>query len=536
MSRLLVTIIGLIVTLVLAACGGSGATQARQVSSDKAKRLAPPATKKAFSVHVLPSTVRYGSWVDVKRYPKIISLDMARGEAEGAQLVVDSGSRHTEFTFRPGDLRGAGGATLGSDHVDVYLQHSMKVSAASPKSKAGVYFDPLQPVKGKSLRIRQQGRMALWIDVKAGVAQQPGRYAGSIEVLSAGSVIYRVPLKVRVRRVTLPKRPFLHSAVGLSLTEISAREGVSQADSRYATLIGKYYSLLARSRLSPSDTHGGGNMAVLESIYDQDGISTFHVPIWRTSPYGDALGADRVRTREFLANMKAEFVRRGWFKDSHVFIFDEPSPDNFDDLRDWASLIHEAGFRLMVPLTINPAIDDVVDIWSVNISHRINRADIADQHRRGREYWWYLSISSHPPYPTVFIDDRRASTRAIGWLAYRYRIDGMTYWTVTRWNEVSDPWVDPKTYTQTDGVGNGDGSMMYPGKTVGHTGPAPSVRLMMMRDGIEDNDLMMMAAKRHGFRKVDAVAKTLAPELTNFTSSGSKVKKARGQLFRMLGG
>jgi hypothetical protein len=58
-----------------------------------------------------------------------------------------------------------------------------------------------------------------------------------------------------------------------------------------------------------------------------------------------------------------------------------------------------------------------------------------------------------------------------------------------------DPWRDPRAF-----AGNGDGTLLYPGRpeTLGGTNPFPveSIRLEIIRDALEDVELVSMARAR----------------------------------------
>jgi hypothetical protein len=56
---------------------------------------------------------------------------------------------------------------------------------------------------------------------------------------------------------------------------------------------------------------------------------------------------------------------------------------------------------------------------------------------------------------------------------------------------------------------NGDGTLLYPAEIVGGVGPMPSIRLMLLRDAIEDYELM-----RAGLRKIPALPNGLLREPT----------------------
>ncbi|MBI3802562.1 MAG: DUF4091 domain-containing protein, partial [Nitrospirae bacterium] len=129
----------------------------------------------------------------------------------------------------------------------------------------------------------------------------------------------------------------------------------------------------------------------------------------------------------------------------------------------------------------------------------------------GKELWWYQACGSHgcggseTGYPTPMADLPAIYSRAYEWLTYQYQIGfaapGPTtelyFETVYAYAYASnDPWKNIYYFT-----GNGDGTYFYPGRPdkIGgtHHIPIPSIRLKMLREGIEDYEyLTLVAAKK----------------------------------------
>jgi hypothetical protein len=92
------------------------------------------------------------------------------------------------------------------------------------------------------------------------------------------------------------------------------------------------------------------------------------------------------------------------------------------------------------------------------------------------------------------VDASPVRNRVFQWLAYLYGIEGELYydtqycWTQTCGGQ-NDPWVSQYAFG-----GNGDGTLYYPGTVarIGGTTPVPvaSIRLALIRDGMEDYELL----------------------------------------------
>lgn len=118
-----------------------------------------------------------------------------------------------------------------------------------------------------------------------------------------------------------------------------------------------------------------------------------------------------------------------------------------------------------------------------------------------REKWWYNCNQPNYPYPGYHMDDTMTSAIMVEWMMAEYDIVGNLYWSVNRyWTLNSDGELNYPGINQADpyadahrGTGsNGDGVLLYPGKTYGVDGPVASIRLDAIRDGYEDYELLRM--------------------------------------------
>jgi hypothetical protein len=90
-----------------------------------------------------------------------------------------------------------------------------------------------------------------------------------------------------------------------------------------------------------------------------------------------------------------------------------------------------------------------------------------------------------------FIDEAATAPRLHPWMNYLYGNTGILYWATDNWTGVDcNPWLKTETYP----TGNGDGSLLYPGKDF--KGPVASIRLKMLREGLEDFELLTLLGER----------------------------------------
>jgi len=108
---------------------------------------------------------------------------------------------------------------------------------------------------------------------------------------------------------------------------------------------------------------------------------------------------------------------------------------------------------------------------------------------RGETVWWY---GGYPP-----LEAPSSAVLQNLWKTWARGLAGFCHWLAT--NPGPDPWFD------SNGCATG---VMYPGERFGIKGPIPSARLKLLRNGIQDIDLIDAAAKKTG--RLEAVREELA--------------------------
>lgn len=114
------------------------------------------------------------------------------------------------------------------------------------------------------------------------------------------------------------------------------------------------------------------------------------------------------------------------------------------------------------------------------------------------ELWWYGCSIPPAPSPTYHIGDKNLlSARSVSWLQSIYGIEGNLYWDAAAYtdaasetyNEYINVYENPRRQTGSVWPA-GDGFLAYPGAAYGVPGPLPSVRLMSIRDGMEEYEMI----------------------------------------------
>jgi len=182
--------------------------------------------------------------------------------------------------------------------------------------------------------------------------------------------------------------------------------------------------------------------------------------------------------------------------EAYVYAYDEPQIGDEQAARVLAGLKEAApGLKTLLAMheSPNPERDAKwlkdTDILCIRLAAW--DSEYAEQFRsQGKELWMYVSSPAHPT-PSLVIDYPAISHRIIPWMAWKEGAAGLLYWSVNYWE--GDPWKDPATFQNDQ---NGNGFLFYPAAE----GPVPSIRLEVLRDGIEDyeylNLLRMLVDKK----------------------------------------
>lgn len=120
------------------------------------------------------------------------------------------------------------------------------------------------------------------------------------------------------------------------------------------------------------------------------------------------------------------------------------------------------------------------------------------------QLWWYGCQGPHYPFPTYHIADRLLTSRIVSWMQYRYDIVGNLYWrSYGVWENEVDKIDNYKGETDVSIKPFGDGFLFYYGSICNQKRPLPSIRLMSIRDGIEEYELLKdLERKYEEYKKV----------------------------------
>ena len=433
---------------------------------------------------------------------------------------------------------------------------------------------------------------------------QPGTYAGtvtmSMEVPSTGerheSVI---PVKIDVHPFSVASRT-LKTSFGVSfrwamyygtpghgwLPPGSGTSRVTERTTFKADQMNGWFKVLDQYRLSPSTVQpawsGPSNGTItVRNDYLQDYLgtgtaTTFNgarynfssvripenvMPSYMKNPFYPGGYKPRPEAIRYLRGMRAGMAANGYLGKGYVFTVDEPVGSKRAFITAYAKLVH----------TYAPGVKFMVTAPAPNFHYRmISGVDTYVQRLQfyyrdyahwvwpirhsGRQVWIYSHAGQFiGQAPNYTIDAPYTNTRAMGWFSYHTNASGLLYFAVNAWrttmgsSTARDPYKDPLSFRGTYRM-NGDGSLVYPGYYpaqglyVQGAPPVTSLRLEVLRNGLEDYEYLRLYEKRYGrvatLSKIGGVISTKKATVKSsgvytfpgYTKSSYMYRKTRGQL------
>ena len=258
--------------------------------------------------------------------------------------------------------------------------------------------------------------------------------------------------------------------------------------------------------------------------------------------YGTA--AYNTEWQRLLSAIDGYLVARGWQGKGYYYVMNEPQGQADYDLAAFlAALTKQAAPNLRIAVSEEPKAEIVedpdaqghsYDLWWADLSE-FDPAYAAVRQAAGDDVWWYFLYGDLPPhFNPITIDHPGIESRIAHWAAWKYRIRGFAYYSVTGWG--NDPYTNPKPEGTNQ---NGDGFLLYPpvnGELV------TSIRWELLREGEEDFEYLLLAAGGSMPATPDlgagcdvSVASAVS-STTSYTRDASALKHLRDGLGLMLEG
>lgn len=275
----------------------------------------------------------------------------------------------------------------------------------------------------------------------------------------------------------------------------------------------------------------------------------------------------------YLGLLQDHLRNHGWLDETFVYWFDEPDPKDyafvmsgFAKLKRWAP-----DLRRMLTEQVEPALIGGPNLWCP-VSPRFDLEQAEARRKQGEHFWWYICTGPKAPFCTLFIDHPATELRVWLWQTWQRNIRGILVWSTNYWTSSAaypdpkhpqNPYLDPmgwvSGYSTPAGTrrawGNGDGRFLYPPESAadGHPtkaildAPVASIRLEMLRDGIEDYEYCVILkrllrqhqtslarAQAKAFESLLTVPDEITADTTHFTNDPAPIESRRDAIARAI--
>lgn len=419
---------------------------------------------------------------------------------------------------------------------------------------AGEYPDALIPIDAAKaageLKIAANRNSALWINVYVPKDTAAGVYTSNFE-LKVGDKTYEVPVSVTVNDYTLPDTVHARTSFAWRYEFMGIGEMDYSTDmmEKYYDFFLDY-----RISLENPVTDNPANDPVefaqsIDKNWDRITDYTF-MPLYGLGPSGNLAGGKWTTLEAQILECAAlSKPGKNLLEKGMVYFIDEPSLtnvtvmndcldkltkynndlaatvtkieedttgkfDTFKTIENWQETV--LGIRNIIPMNIehlfkemdagNPNAFKFLELTNCYcpVWRNLSAPDWEEKttilkEQYGIRLWWYGCTDPNAPYATYHIADTNLlSSRTINWLQMMYGIEGNLYWDACAytyyWGAVlnlpCDLYEAPYRTLGEESAPAGDGFLTYPGKKYGLDEPIPSMRLMSIRDGNEEYEML----------------------------------------------
>lgn len=384
----------------------------------------------------------------------------------------------------------------GDIYEQQYISTHKKAKWGFPQPKS-CYPDALKRVT--SITLKANITTALWVRANNGIVK-----------------IGNQQISVNIIRWSwgIPRKPSLKTSIGLGGAGFARYYGTTLNSSAYFNHYKKYYDMLLDYRLSAYHLPFADiNNINAKSYMNDERVTTFRC--------------------EGLNNTSWSYIKptnKGW-----IYNFDEPTTlQEYNEIKSNAVGYHSMypGIKYGIPFytgvsNVSP-FDYLVgstNLWIPQTDYYFTKIKdkAKTRQRAGDELWLYTSWAPRQGYCNLMINQLAIEHRLLFWQLYAEGVTGYLYWHSTFWDWITDPWNEPATLNRSDPGIYGDGSLFYPLSS----GASPSLRLELVREGMQDYELLKKAESVLGKSMVDEYVKKLTTSLVSYTTDYELFEQVR---------
>ncbi len=435
---------------------------------------------------------------------------MSRGETEGCQIVLYSEKEISGLSLK-----------LVSDPASG-LSHNIYILDTNYEINGNLYPDPAKPYEeGSSFTLKEKSTLPFLIEFTSTDDTKSGTYYYFFELRdSSDKTIVQYSITVKVWAIMLPDNLTFDSAVAVSKSDI-LRYYSGVGDEADAETYIKYYDLLLQHKISAFDLPYDILDPRADAYMSDPRVTSFRVP-HDVSDQTLKAYYDKLRS-------KKEWLKKAYFMPS----FEPDSPEDIAQFREETARLQSIcpSIKVTAPIAVDIQLSELWDqinemkgystlwcpklcLWDDEMSYGNHdyihsmtfEARMRKMMSEGFGVWTYLSATPDSPYTSLYVDHSALNQRILFWQQFQRGIGGFLYGSSTDWQ--ADNWENIL------GNNRGDGILFYPGNTLTDA-PTASLRMKLIRDGIEDYEFLMLAARMLGNRWVTEKVNSMTSSLTS---------------------
>jgi hypothetical protein len=503
--------------------------------------------------------------------PTQASLAAAQNEFEAFQIVVSGQASKVSMAFE--GLNDGNGHGITGREVTLYREALINLTHQSGGDGAtGQWPDALipdvDPIAGEKrnafpFNVAAGQSIAVLVDIHAPAGTPAGKYTGTVHV--TGGVTADIPVTLTVWDFAVPSTSTLKTAYGMAWNGPCQGHGDAYCTGGEADL-----ALRARYIQAALDNHVSIDTPYYTATIDGSGEANWASFDQYAGPFLDGTANTRLVGAKLTSAVvdgddtwtqdngwSTHFTGKGWSPALFAYVCDEPPLTcAWSDINPRISYAHGSSpqVQTLVTTTVQQAKANnlgKIDLLTPVLNFVENKPGNAYAGNQRASYpatmWWYQSCMSfgcagvsdaldskgETGWPTMAIDADATRNRSMEWLSFVYNVQGELYYETTTAFAGNDPWTNQYFFG-----GNGDGTLFYPGTTAKIGGktevPVESLRLKMIRDGMEDYELLNLAKTLGAGDQALAIASGLFPKTYQATATPAAIDNARAELAALI--
>jgi len=470
----------------------------------------------------------------------------AKNETESFQIIVTNKSYQTlpDIELYVSDWQGP--SSSKKPKITLFREHYVVIYKPSPRSASqpGWYPDALIPFvdpytgdpittglyRANHQSIAPRKNQGYWIDVRVDSDVPAGTYTASILVTSSSRPVAEIPVTLKVWNFELPNQHALKTFF-TKLVDVSYYHSCSKDSSLYRIIEERYIRLLdehgIKLRFSSVGYWPDSTGKIIFSQAFREGIKSF------TEQYKPFItiiamefSKEPDKAKEYLKSWESFVCANPWLPCPVIYCPELVTEEDYLNAKNYGLAIKQFAPHIKYWVTEQiapsnpdwPSLEGVVDIWCPTW-WLASVDDIRRRQSAGDEVWSYTHGDNYQGAPSWLIEFPLLHYRIPSWFSYSLDLKGLHYWNVVSWcktDEKIDPWINVSTYERAN-YSSGEGFLLYPGSAAGIAGPVASMRLKVLRDGLEDYDYFQILAGLSTRREAETIVGDVASTFTRYS-------------------